>query len=427
MKLYAVAGRPIMHSRSPDIFGHWFNMAKMPALYTRVSGASAAAILRLAEEIGLAGLNVTAPFKEEMALLLGEKDSRATLLSAVNTVLFSRPGAVGYNTDVDGVRYTLAVANFQPQGKKAVVLGAGGAARAAAFALQEHGAAVTMVNRTVERAKRAAALLNCAWAEIGDLPQLLRRADALISCLPLLPSWLDERWLQPGLFVLDADYRAAAVGRAAARCGCTVADGRQWLAGQAAAAYFLFTGRKCAPGWPAQALRRIGRKARTKSNIALIGMMGAGKSTVGRELAETLGWSFRDSDRLVAERAGCPVPLIFKRQGENYFRELEKEVVAEIAGGDRQVIALGGGALLNDTSRRRICRTSRTIWLWADVATLALRTAGSQRPLLVGSASNNLKGLLDRRLDAYAQAADLILDSQGAATEIVRWLADEIH
>lgn len=122
-----------------------------------------------------------------------------------------------------------------------------------------------------------------------------------------------------------------------------------------------------------------------EKSIALIGLMGAGKSTVGRRLARRLGLPFVDADREIEAAAGLSVAEIFERFGEAHFRDGERRVLARLVEGPRQVIATGGGAFMNAATRALILEQCLTIWLDAETEILAERVARrGHRPLLAG-------------------------------------------
>lgn len=119
--------------------------------------------------------------------------------------------------------------------------------------------------------------------------------------------------------------------------------------------------------------------------IVLVGLMGAGKSTVGRRLAQRLGLVFVDADVEIETAAGMTVAEIFERFGEPYFRDGERRVIARLIDGTPKVIATGGGAFINDETRDLILRETTAIWLDADPAVLAERVRRRDtRPLLRG-------------------------------------------
>ncbi|SOB86806.1 shikimate kinase [Sphingomonas guangdongensis] len=146
--------------------------------------------------------------------------------------------------------------------------------------------------------------------------------------------------------------------------------------------------------------------AATTRPIVLVGLMGAGKSTVGRRLAQRLGLAFVDADTEIETAAGMTVAEIFERFGEAHFRDGERRVIARLIDGTPKVIATGGGAFINDETRALILREATAIWLDADPAVLAERVRRRDtRPLLRGRDPHQvLRDLAHTRNPIYAQA-----------------------
>ncbi len=156
-------------------------------------------------------------------------------------------------------------------------------------------------------------------------------------------------------------------------------------------------------------------------SIVLVGMMGAGKSAVGRRLAAALGWPFSDADGAIEAAAGTTIANIFEEIGEPAFRARERQVIARLLRGERQVLALGGGAFIDPETRALVRERAIAIWLRADLDVLVKRTARrDDRPLLAGGDPRpRLVALLDEREPIYAEA-DLVVDSgKGPLAEVV--------
>lgn len=147
--------------------------------------------------------------------------------------------------------------------------------------------------------------------------------------------------------------------------------------------------------------------------VALVGMMGAGKSSVGRRLASRLGVAFKDADAEIEAAAGCTISEIFERFGEPEFRKGERKVIARLLAEAPHVMATGGGAFVDETTRATLKQDAVTIWLRAPVAVLLARTQRRDtRPLLRnGDPRVTLERLLAERTPIYAQA-DYTLDSE---------------
>jgi shikimate kinase len=155
--------------------------------------------------------------------------------------------------------------------------------------------------------------------------------------------------------------------------------------------------------------------------IVLVGLMGAGKTTVGRRLAEKLGLAFVDADHEIELAAGQTIPEIFACHGETYFREGERKVIARLLENGAQVLATGGGAYMNADTRATIRRHGIAIWLRADFDLLMRRVRRrSNRPLLHNADPEAvMRKLIEDRYPVYAEA-DLTVDSRDIAhTSIV--------
>ena len=163
--------------------------------------------------------------------------------------------------------------------------------------------------------------------------------------------------------------------------------------------------------------------------IVLVGLMGAGKSSVGRRLAEKLGIPFVDADQEIETAAGKTIPEIFADHGEAYFREGERRVIARLLGQGAQVLATGGGAFMNDETRARIAAGGVSVWLRAELPLLMKRVAKRPgRPLLQERDPETvMRELIGKRYPIYA-LADVTVESRDVqhgqmVNDVVRALA----
>jgi shikimate kinase len=153
-----------------------------------------------------------------------------------------------------------------------------------------------------------------------------------------------------------------------------------------------------------------------KTNIALIGFMGAGKSAAGRALAVKLGMEFIDLDTLIEEKTGSSIAGIFSRDGEAAFRRMEAQAAAQVAGLKEKVIACGGGVVLEQNNISLLRGSSIIVYLAAGPDILLRRVIHSQsrRPLLeVAGPAAAIDDLLKHRSPLYEKAADIIIDTSG--------------
>ena len=142
--------------------------------------------------------------------------------------------------------------------------------------------------------------------------------------------------------------------------------------------------------------------------------MGAGKTTIGKQLARELKMPFYDSDRVIEEHTGANIPLIFDLEGEDGFRKREQAAIDELTSMQNIVLATGGGAVLREENRRHLAERGTTFYLYTDLDSLLERTRKDKnRPLLHGEESPEviLKRLMDQRDALYRQTADHIIDT----------------
>ena len=163
--------------------------------------------------------------------------------------------------------------------------------------------------------------------------------------------------------------------------------------------------------------------------IVLVGLMGVGKSTIGRRLAARLGLTFVDSDDAIADAAGAPAGEVFERFGEASFRDGERRLVARLLDGAVRVIATGGGAYIDPDTRRLLNERAITVWLNAPVEVLVARTARRDtRPLLnTGDPKATLARLSAERSPIYAEAHIHVTSTDGAHVDVVETIVRRVE
>lgn len=169
----------------------------------------------------------------------------------------------------------------------------------------------------------------------------------------------------------------------------------------------------------AQSLEAI-KSALGDKSIVMVGLMGCGKSAVGRRLAARLGLPFVDADEEIEKAAGQSIEDIFTEHGEPYFREGERKVLARLMRSGPQVLATGGGAFMNPETRAAITERGISVWLKADLPLLVRRVGKrNNRPLLKGGDPEAvMRKLMDLRYPVYAQA-DITVESRDVPHEVI--------
>jgi shikimate kinase len=169
----------------------------------------------------------------------------------------------------------------------------------------------------------------------------------------------------------------------------------------------------------AQSLQAI-RAALGQRSVVLVGLMGCGKSAIGRRLAHKLALPFVDADEEIEKAAGKSIEDIFTDHGEPYFREGERKVLARLLRSGPQVLATGGGAFMNDETRAAIAELGVSVWLKAELPLLVRRVGKrGNRPLLkAGDPEAVLQSLIDKRYPVYAEA-DITVESRDVPHEVI--------
>ena len=166
------------------------------------------------------------------------------------------------------------------------------------------------------------------------------------------------------------------------------------------------------------------------NNIFIVGPMGAGKTTIGKQLAKNLGWEFLDSDHEIVARTGVQIPIIFDIEGEAGFRKREKDIINELTLRERLVLATGGGAVLDEENRSALSTRGAVVYLCATAEQLFKRTARDRnRPLLqTENPLAKIKELLEVRDPLYREVADIVMETgEENIRSVVRKLMSQLR
>lgn len=265
-RLAGLIGNPVIYSQSPAMHNAAFRHLNLPMVYVafQVEAQRVPEAVRAVSALNMVGLNVTVPHKEAVLPYLDELDETALKCGAVNTIVNQDGKLAGYNTDGLGFLDSLREAGFEPRGKKVVILGAGGSARAVAVALLAVGVKeITIINRTVARAEQLAAVLE-APEKVHILPLVphtapeIEGAELVVNTLSV-PFYTEGKWLLDlsaarGALFYDLRYgkMPSAFLDYAKTLGSPAVDGLGMLLHQGARAFTLFTGREA----PLEVMRR---------------------------------------------------------------------------------------------------------------------------------------------------------------------------
>lgn len=358
------------------------------------------------------GLNVTIPYKKSVMPYCAELSPTAAQIGSVNTIVRRSDGSLyGDNTDAFGFENLIVHNGIEVKGKKALVLGTGGASVTAQAVLKNLGASeVVVISRKGEDnyeniAKHADAEIIANTTPVGMYPNNGKAAVDLAQ-FPKLSGVLD---------VVYNPARTALLLQAEKLC-IPCAGGLYMLVSQAKRSCELFTGKSI----PDSEIDRIERVlSHQMQNIVIIGMPGSGKTAVSTMLAERLGRKIFDTDTIVSEKAGMTIPEIFAAQGEAGFRKLETEATAEVGKLSGNIISTGGGVVTVADNYELLHQNGVIVWIERDTNKLAR----DGRPI---SLSSDLNELYAARLPLYERFADIKADNNGDINDTVNAIMEMI-
>ncbi len=436
-KCIGIFGNPIQHTLSPVIHDTLSDALGIDERYLvfRVEKELGAHV-KSAFEQGILGLNITVPYKQEVMEYLEGVDDAAHDIGAVNTLVRTQRGYRGYNTDMPGLARALESEGIGLQGEKIIMLGAGGAARAVAYMCMKYGAGITyIVNRTYGNAEKIAADINKCFGKAGlvpvaaaDFASIPKDNYLFIQCSPVglhegdgLPVVSDEAFYGMAKCGVDLIYNPSETPflKLMKRMGVKAVNGLKMLLYQGVMAYELWNRIKVPEELCNLVYRRL-RETVYGRKIILIGYMGAGKTTLGRYLAEKNAYDFLDTDAYIIEKAGMSINEIFRVHGENYFRNLETEMLGElIQKNGNMVIATGGGLPLREENQTLLHELGTVCYLRACPDTIYDRVKSStDRPLLAcDNPYEKICNMLKARTPVYESAADICLDTDDMTAE----------
>ena len=393
---YGLLGERLSHSFSPQI--HSLLGAYEYQLYEKAPEDLEDFFLK---NFRLNGINVTIPYKQTVIKFCNQLSESARAIGSVNTIIRRPDGTLyGDNTDFYGITFLLEMAGVKPSEGKTVILGSGGSSLTTQAALRAMGGEVIVVSRSgednysnLDKHRDAKYLINTT--PVGMYPN---NGESPITKT-------DFENFKNMQVVVDLIYNPALTELMlqAEERNIPVYGGLAMLVAQAKRASELFTGKAILDKIINQIINTIERQTK---NIVLIGMPGCGKTSIGTKLAEITKRQFVDSDEAIIKAAGKPIPEIFRDDGEEVFRTIERSVLKELCKKSSLIIATGGGVVTGSENYNTIRQNSTIVFLDRDITQLS--TEG--RPLSVQS---GVEVLAKERLPIYQKWADCTVPVQG--------------
>lgn len=396
-------GERLGHSYSKQIHGV---LADYEYELYGVPEARAIEIIRSGE---FDGLNVTIPYKELAYSLCNELDEVAHMCGSVNTVFYRDGKICGANTDVYGFISMVRSAGISFMGKNVLILGSGGTSKTAYLAARTMGAEeVTVVSRSGE----------VNYDNVYELTD----TDVIVNTTPvgMYPKngacAIDLSRFPKCRGVVDVIYNPAKTKLIfeAERLGIPCVSGLHMLAAQAYRAAEIFTDKKLPGALIGEAVRSVSNSV---MNVVLIGMPGAGKSSVAERVAAILGRDCVDTDEIIRSKYGAPSDII-TGQGEDAFRKIETAVLAEVGRERGLVISTGGGIVEREENYEFLAQNGRVYLIERDISRLATH----DRPL-----SKDVQALYERRRDKYNCFADIKIDNNGTIDQAAEMIVKDFN
>ena len=403
--MYGLLGEHLPHSFSPQI-----HKALGNDNYTLFEVAPENLEKFLTDKI-FKGINVTIPYKKAVIPYLDYISPEAEKIGAVNTVVVRDGKLYGYNTDYFGFKYMIEKSGITVQGKKALVLGSGGASATVQVVLRDLGAGeIFVVSRNgdvnytnIYEHTDTEIIVNTT--PVGMYPDNMN-TPVDISSFPKLCG------------VLDVVYNPlkTRIVMEAEKTGVPALAGLSMLVAQAKKAHEIFFDTVVETG----ICDKIEKSIRLQMcNIVLIGMAGCGKSTVGKKLSELLKKDFIDTDEMIVNAENKSIPQIFEESGERFFRTCENAAV-NLAGREKNcVIATGGGVVTRIENYMPLNQNGVIVFINRDAEKLP--TNG--RPL---SQMHGVRELYGKRMPLYRQFAHIEVDGNGTVDETAKNIVKEI-
>ena len=366
------------------------------------------------------GINVTMPFKVDCMQYLDNMEQRARQIGSVNTIINQRGFLMGYNTDYIGFMYLLNKNNVDVFGKDCVVMGSGGTSKMIRVALQNKGAGRV---RYCSRIKNNGMSYRDLAVDVDV--QVLINATPVGRYPNMEEKPVDISQMKSLETVIDINYDpyTSALGVDAKERGLKYVGGIDMLVMQAGAAHKLFTNKRVNDEEIAKLTKKI---IRGSINIVLIGMMGAGKSTIGKKLAKKLKKRFVDTDDVLEQSADATVAQIINARGIDGFRAMETNLIDKCANLKNTVISTGGGAIENIDNIRKLRKNGLIVFLNRNLeaSIKAVFSEGNKnRPLAVSE--EKFREVYKERYDKYCMCADIIINNNESIKDVIKEIIEK--
>lgn len=415
--LLSVVGYPIAHSLSPLLFDYFSTKYDMPIHYSRLAINNIEDFEKFFEENKniFYGFNVTYPLKKEIYSLWQQYSNIPSSIQSCNTMI-CKPNISLYNTDILAIKHILSK-EIRNNWDQVIILGSGMTASICAWEFINYDKPITIYYHENTNYNYFPKSKNIHWQRLKEFKENIHSKALIINTLSPLANYdFFSNKLSLVTAIIDADYRNRPLENVALSNNIHYIDGYHWLYYQGIESFKLFTNQtNLSVEYDEKWI-----KTKNYDKISLIGMSGAGKTTAGMQLAKKLNYQFVDIDKLIEKKENKSISTIFSDEGEDFFRQLETQILSEIMKNDKIVISTGGGIIKNKKNREILKKYCYNILLYVNVDVAMQRLHYNKtRPLLSGNMEAKWQEIWIERQSIYYQTADYIINSDKNNIDLV--------
>lgn len=423
---YGLLGHPLSHSMSPFIHKELFRLKNIEAEYFLYDYESLnnENIENLKK---LDGFNITIPYKNEVIKFLSDLDYGAKRYSSVNTVKNENKNHIGYNTDVFGFLESIKMLKADLS-KKVLILGYGGVARMVCteIVLKNGTVFVAARKKSLGKALKFAndikKINSNAYIEVVDINNITVDFETIINCTPvgMYPNMkncpIEKNVIKKSKFVFDMIYnpKKTELLEIAERNNISCLGGMHMLVLQAAKAHNIWYGAEFADSDIKEIVQKANdfmEKKFARKPLAIIGFMASGKTSLSREIAKDMGIRFIDLDEEIVKQEKLDINTIFWEKGEEYFRNVENNLLKKFINCNDCIISCGGGIIKKEENRILLKNNCKTFFVDTPFEICYERIQRSEeRPLAQKNNKNKLLSLYEERMAYYIETSDFIIN-----------------
>lgn len=415
--LLSVAGYPIAHSLSPVLFNYFSTKYHIPIHYSRIAINNVVEFNKFFDKNKniFDGFNITYPLKNEIYSIWQQHSDIPLGIKSCNT-LICKPNIKIYNTDYLAFRHIINK-EIKDKWDQAIILGSGMTAAVCAWQLINYDKPITIFYHKNTNVDYFPQTNNIHYKQLNVFHESTYSKAIIINTLSPLANYdfLPNK-ISKATVIIDADYRNKPLEDIALMNNIDYIDGYHWLYYQGIEAFKLFTNQTNLSVEYDKKWLKINKY----DKIALIGMSGAGKTTVGKLLAEKINYEFIDLDDQIEKKENKSILQIFADEGEEFFRQLETTMLSELINFDKIVISTGGGIIKNEKNREFLKNNFFNIFMNVSIDEALKRLQQNEnRPLLLGNHKDKWQNLYDERLLLYYQTADYIVNADKNNVDLI--------